>query len=349
VFSRFIVIGSGAIGCYIGGCLLAAGSEVHFVGRQHSVDSLKTDGLKISDLDGFESDIDRSQLHVYSSLAGLEPSILRAEGNSPPIVLVCVKSGATNAVGQDIARFCSPGSTVISLQNGIDNVARLKALAPRMKVLAGMVPYNVVMKSPSYCHRATAGSLLIEQFPESHSLSALLNNGGIAAQFRADMVAVQWGKLLLNLNNPINALSDIPLKKQLEDRDYRRVLACLQIEALRILAFAGITPAKVGKVSPELLPKLLSLPNWVFKRIASSMLKMDTSARSSMWVDLKAGKETEIDDLCGAVVRLAQSHGQVAIVNHVMIKLIKDYRANQVWNGKKLLREITGSKLPQQL
>jgi 2-dehydropantoate 2-reductase len=344
--SRFIVIGSGAIGCYIGGRLLAAGSEVHFVGRQHSVDALKTDGLKVSDLDGFESYLDRNQLHVYSSLAGLGPVILQAEGQSPPIVLVCVKSGATNEVGQDIARFCSPRSTVISLQNGVDNVARLKAQAPLMQVLAGMVPYNVVMKSPSHCHRATAGNLLIEQFSESQSLGALLNNAGITAQFRTDMLAVQWGKLLLNLNNPVNALSNVPLKEQLEDRDYRRVLACLQKEALRILSLAGIAPAKVGKVSPDVLPKLLTLPNWIFKRIASSMLRMDSSARSSMWVDLKAGKETEIDDICGAVVRLAQSHSQVAKCNHAMIELIKDYQANQSWNGEKMLRKIAGSKLP---
>jgi 2-dehydropantoate 2-reductase len=341
--SPFIVIGSGAIGCYIGGRLVAAGSEVHFVGRQHSVDSLKADGLKITDLDGFESELDRSLLHVYSALAEIAPVILQAEGNSPPIVLVCVKSGATNGVGQDIARFCSPRSMVISLQNGVDNVARLKAQVPSMQVLAGMVPYNVVMKSSSQCHRATAGSLLIEHFSESQSLGALLNNAGITTQFRNDMLAVQWGKLLLNLNNPVNALSGMPLKEQLEDRDYRRVLACLQIEALRIMSVAGITPAKIGKVSPDLLPKLLSLPNWVFKRIASSMLKMDSTARSSMWVDLKADKETEIDDLCGAVVRLAQSFSQVAKFNHAMVKLIKDYRLGQSWNGKKLLREIAGS------
>ena len=61
---------------------------------------------------------------------------------------------------------------------------------------------------------------------------ASLLAAGLATRLETDMPCVQWGKLLLNLNNPVNALSGLPLRQQLLDRDCRRVLATLQAEAL---------------------------------------------------------------------------------------------------------------------
>jgi 2-dehydropantoate 2-reductase len=339
--TSFIVVGAGSVGCYIGGRLASSGAAVCFVARQHSIDAFRTSGLKLSDLDGFECRLAPSQLSLFSSLEQLSAVQSQNISESAPIVLVCVKSAATDEVGKDIQRFCRAGSTVISFQNGVENVARLKRQAPNMNVIAGMVPYNIMMKSPNHCHRATAGTLFIEHFILAQQLGRLLHAAGLSAHFRSDMPEVQWGKLLLNLNNPVNALSDLPLKTQLQDRHYRQVLAVLQNEALLVLGRAGIKPAKVGKVSPQLLPTLLKLPNWLFGRIASSMLKMDASARSSMWVDLAAGKSTEIDDLCGAVVRLAKSNGLAANANAAMAKLIETHKADESWNGKKMLHEIS--------
>jgi len=133
---------------------------------------------------------------------------------------------------------------------------------------------------------------------------------------------VQWGKLLLNLNNPVNALSNLPLRQELLDRDCRRVFAALQTEALRVMARAGIAPAQVTAVSPTLLPHVLRLPNWLFTRLAKRMLQIDAKARSSMWDDLEAGRVTEIDALSGAVVRLAAQQGMEAPLNARMCELL---------------------------
>jgi 2-dehydropantoate 2-reductase len=333
--NRFIVIGAGAIGTYVGGRLAASGADVCFVGRQYSLDALAKNGLHVTDLDGFDTLLTPESLKLLTSI----PVIAQSE--EAPIVLVCVKSGATETVGIDIARLLPSGSTIISMQNGVDNVERLKAAAPQMTVLAGMVPYNVIMPTPNHCHRATAGRLLIENHPTTQAIWNLFSQAGLALELRTDMLEVQWGKLLLNLNNPINALSNLPLKAQLEDRGYRRALAALQVEALGVLKVADIRPAKVGKVSPHLLPQLLGLPNWLFRLIAASMLKMDSTARSSMWVDLQAGKNTEIDDLCGAVVRLAKSAGADAPMNRTITSLIKSFLPGQSWSGDELFKCIT--------
>ncbi len=342
--STFVIIGTGAIGSYIGGRLVASGAAVTFVGRPHALDALARHGLQVTDLDGLNQHIKPEALRLRQSLAGLGDEASGKVGDDPGVIFVCVKGGATESVARDIHTYCRPGSTVVSLQNGVENVARLRKYAQEMRVLAGMVPYNVVLKSPTHAHRATSGTLLIEQHAASVAFQPILTRAGLDTELRSDMLEVQWGKLLLNLNNPINALSNLALKPQLEDRNYRLVLAALQIEALEILAAVGIQAAQVGKAPPRLLPKILKLPNWLFKRAAASMLKMDASARSSMSIDLHSGRPTETDDLCGAVVRLAASIGREAPANLAMLTLIKHYKPDQNWSAEKLLAAIPRPK-----
>ena len=117
------------------------------------------------------------------------------------------------------------------------------------------------------------------------------------------------------------------------------LLGALQTEALRVMARAGITPAQVTAVSPTLLPHVLRLPNWLFTRLAKRMLQIDATARSSMWDDLEAGRVTEIDALCGAVVRLAAQQGMAAPLNARMCELLGGPR--QRLTGKQM-RQMLG-------
>ena len=335
---NFIILGAGAIGCYVGGRLALAGQRVTFVGRPRVMDALAQNGLTVSDLEGFSSHIARDKLRMALTLRDVEVEVAPESG--PLVILLCVKGGATLATAQEIALFSKPGTTIVSLQNGVDNVARIQAGAPQMEVLAGMVPYNVVMLDAQRAHRASAGSLHIEHSATSSQFLPLFNAAGLPTELFDDMRAVQWGKLLLNLNNPVNALSELPLQAQLRDRSLRRVLATLQSEALRVMRHAGIAPAQVTPVAPRALPHLLRLPNWLFTRVAARMLRMDAQARSSMADDLALGRITEIDDLCGAVVRLAHDNGLKAPLNEAMCRLIPAHRQGQPVSGAAMIKML---------
>ena len=150
------------------------------------------------------------------------------------------------------------------------------------------------------------------------------------------MRAVQWGKLLLNVNNPVNALSDLPLREQLFNRDFRYVFATLQLEALAAMRAAGIEPLQLAAVKPWLVPHLLKLPDLLFTRLAKKMLRMDASARSSMWDDIQHGRITEIEDMCGAIVRLAKQVGTKAPCNEAMCQLIAKHTKGHRFSGKEL-------------
>jgi len=148
---------------------------------------------------------------------------------------------------------------------------------------------------------------------------------------------VQWGKLLLNLNNPVNALSDLPLREELSQRAYRRVLAALIDEALAALRAAKIAPAWVAAAPPTLLPAILRLPDPAFRLVAGRMLRIDPAARSSMWDDIQAARPTEIDDLCGAVMRLGAAHALPTPVNAKMLALIEMHLRGRRFGGPQLL------------
>jgi 2-dehydropantoate 2-reductase len=185
-----------------------------------------------------------------------------------------------------------------------------------------MVPFNVAEVAPGRYLRGSDGRLALQDDPACRHWLPAFALAGLPARACADMRAVQWAKLLLNLNNPVNALSGLPLRAQLLDASRRRETAALMAEALSLLAEARQPLARLTPVPPRWLPALLRLPTPVFRVLAARMLHIDPRARSSMADDLAQGRVTEIDALCGEVVRLARTLGREAPLNAAMVRRI---------------------------
>lgn len=308
-----LVMGAGSVGCYIGGCLQAAGVQVDFVGRPKVMDALARHGLRVTDLDGAELTIAASALRLHAQVpSGIEPAL----------VLMCVKTPATAVAARELLAQLPFNTLVVSFQNGLRNAEVAKAAAPGLRVLPGMVPYNIAELAPGHYHRGTAGHLATQEHPALAVWQAVFAAAGIPLAVHADLKPVQWGKLLLNLNNPVNALSGLPLLAELLDARHRRLFAALVNEALGVLEAAGIAPARLTPMPWWLLVAVLRLPTPLFRRIAARMLRVDPKARSSMADDLALGRATEIDALCGEVVRLAASKGLSAPLNEAMVARI---------------------------
>jgi len=307
-------MGAGSIGCYLGGVLAGAGADVSFVGRPRVLADLRTHGLTVTDLDGGRVELAASSLRLEAGV----PTNLR-----PSLVLLTVKSGATATAAAELGAALPAGTLVLSMQNGVSNAAVALAAAPNLRVLPGMVPYNVAELGPGQFHRGTTGNLAAQDDLELRDWSVAFERAGLPLTLHADLRAIQWGKLLLNLNNPVNALSGLPLRDELLDRGYRQCLAALIDESRGVLNNAGIEPAAVGAVKPAMLSKLLRLPTPLFRLIAARMLRIDPKARSSMADDLQLGRPTEIDALCGAVVELARERGVDAPLNRRLVELVK--------------------------
>ncbi|MCP5162082.1 MAG: 2-dehydropantoate 2-reductase [Hahellaceae bacterium] len=315
------ILGAGSIGCYLGGCLAAHGSRVLLIGRSRIGQAIATHGLRLTDWQGRDEIVAEKNLHFVTDASALE---------NADIVLVCVKGAATSSAAQELQTFLPAGKLVVSFQNGIQNARTLKNLLPSHTVIAGMVPFNVINHGNAHFHCGTEGQLAVETAPGEllESLTDALALAQLPLKIYPDLLEIQWGKLLLNLNNSVNALAGIPLLEELHNRDFRWVLAMCIKEALLALKQAGIKPARLGKVLPQCIPAILRLPTWLFTRIASAMLTIDPSARSSMQDDLLAGRLTEIDFINGEVVKLAMTQGTPSSVNQKIISLVKAAEAS---------------------
>ena len=318
--SKIVIAGAGSIGCYVGGRLLQAGRQVQFLARERIKQELETHGLKLSDFDNHAMDHPANALSLSTSPECLPDADL---------ILVTVKSGATLDIAEDIEAFAPKSAVIVSLQNGVTNADKLRQAVGGRTVIAGMVPFNVVHMGEGRFHQGTSGAIVIEA--GAPGLRETLMAPPIEIEEADNMPAVMWGKLLLNLNNALNALSNMPLRQQIEDRAWRTLLADQMSETLGVLSAAGIKPKSALPLPPNLLPRLMRLPTPIFRIIAARMLDIDPLARSSMWEDLQRGRLTEIDELQGAVIELAGRHGLEAPICARVSALIKD--AEQAQSG----------------
>ncbi|MFI9786953.1 2-dehydropantoate 2-reductase [Kitasatospora sp. NPDC051984] len=327
---RIVVFGAGSVGCRLGGALSAV-AEVTLIGRPAAMAELDRVGLTLTGPGDRRLRARPGTAVDASAAAGAD------------YVLVTVKSSDTAEAARELAPHLDERSTVISFQNGLHNARLLAEGLPGRRVLAGMVPFNVVRTGPGAFHQGTDGRLMLERADTAERFAAVSEAAGLPVELRGDMPQVQAAKLLLNLNNAVNALSGRPLREQLGSRPYRLVLARCQREGLAALRAAGLVPARLGPVPASWMPAVLRLPDGLFRRLAAASLRVDAQARSSMWEDLQRGRRTEVDELQGEVVALAARHGLAAPANRRLLELVREAESAPTppsWSGPELLAAL---------
>jgi 2-dehydropantoate 2-reductase len=146
---------------------------------------------------------------------------------------------------------------------------------------------------------------------------------GLRVRATGNIAGVQWGKLLVNLNNALNALAGLPLRQQLAQRAWRVLFADQIAEGLAALKAEGIRPVSSTPVPARLTPPLLRLPDALFGMLLGRTMRIDPEARSSMWEDLQRGRRTEIDYLQGVITEIADRHGLQVPLSRRIVALIK--------------------------
>lgn len=313
VHSTVGIVGAGSIGCFLGAILAQDKSlAVQFFGREALGLELAAYGLSA----GFPSgNVSAIAPAFYTSMV----SLIECD-----IILLTVKATSLPSLIPQLKKFIRPDVPVVALQNGI-GVDTMLSASLNNPVYRAVVPFNVVKTGPGHFQQTSSGQLL---WPHSKQhkmdyLAAIFRQYGSGVQLCGDMRAVEYGKLLLNLNNALNALSGLPLKQQLLQQDIRQVLAAAMQEWLQVAKALQVTPHAMTLLPNVLLPWLLRLPTWLFRLLARQMLQIDEAARSSMWDDIQAGRRTEVMYLNGAVVRLGIETGIATPVNAAIVELVK--------------------------
>jgi 2-dehydropantoate 2-reductase len=298
------VIGAGAVGCYYGGLLLQAGHDVTFIGRQPHVDAINAHGLLL-DTKTFKGHLPARAATDITALA------------SPDLVLVCVKSADTEQAGRSLAGHLRPETSVLSLQNGVDNAPRLRAVTGHA-VIPVVVYVGSEMAGPGHIRHHGGGDLAIGASAASEALAQTLQAAGIRTTISDDIEVTLWSKLVINCAfNALSAVAGISYGPMLEVEGTRDVVTRAVQEAIAVAGACGVS------LPEDLIDHILKIPTAMPNQMSSTAQ------------DLARGKPSEIDFLNGYVVRKGAELGIPTPTNHalqVMVKLTQ--RGKEISGGR---------------
>ncbi len=299
---RVAVMGAGAVGCYFGGMLARAGAAVTLIGRRAHVEAIARQGLFVESVH-FQQRVDVA--------ASTEVEAARDAG----LVLFCVKTLDTESAAKSLAAHLAPGAIVVSLQNGVDNVERIRAAAG-IEALPAVVYVAASMPAAGRVKHAGRGDLVIghaQRREEVARVAQWFERAGVPCRVSENILGDLWVKLILNCaGNAVTALGRSSYGRAARNELSRQVMAATAQEAMAVARAAGVVPPPIDLVAAGL-------------KLAQDL----GEATSSTAQDIQRGKRTEIDALNGYIARRGAELGVPTPVNHTLFALVKLLEENQ--------------------
>ena len=273
--------------------LARSGVPVTLIARERNVEAIRKNGLFI---DG---------LKIREHIAVDATSDDREAGNAD-IVLFSVKTTDTESGAKTLAASRKANATVVSLQNGIDNVERIRA-ASGIDAIPAVVYVGVAMVAPGHVKHSGAGNLVLGHAPRSAEICALFEQAEVPCRLSDQIDVELWEKFMLNLAyNAISALTQATYGRIAEDSRSRAVVELAVHEVVRVANARGV-PLDTHKMIEK----------------AIGLSKIIPQATSSTAQDIARGARTEIDSLNGYLFKLGQQLGIPVPVNETLYALVK--------------------------
>ena len=294
---RIAVVGAGAVGGYFGGMLARAGAPVVMIGRPAFVEAARKNGLLLDTLQ-------------FKETVRVEASTELEAARGAEIVLFCVKTTDTASTAQALAPLLSTETTLVSLQNGVDNAEKLRAVG--IDALSCVVYVAASVPEPARVKHVGRGDLVVgPRNARAEKFAALFERAGVACRISDNIDGELWTKLIWNCAlNAISALGRAKYGQIGASEDARKVVENVVNEVLAVAAAARIQLPGVETPQAGLAGAL---------KIATQM----AGAISSTGQDLMRGKRTEIDSLNGYIARRGAELGVATPVNHALYALVK--------------------------
>ncbi len=297
---RIAVYGAGAVGCYFGALLAEAGAPVTLIGRAAHVEAMRREGL-LFDSPGA---IRRIRIAADTSPAAIHEAQL---------VLVCVKTRDTADAARTLAPLLGAGAIVASMQNGVDNVPRMREAAG-IDALGVAVYVAASMPAPGHLLHAGRGDLVIGEFgaqrvsTRAQMLAGWFERAGVPCRLEADVRGELWAKLVMNCAfNAISALTRSRYGAMIADAGTR---ALMREAIAECVAVAQADAVSIQDSDAQYEAAL---------RLGEAM----TLASSSMNQDLAQRRLTEIDSINGYVVQRGAALGVPTPVNRALSTMVR--------------------------
>jgi len=273
---------AGAVGGYFGARLAAAGHDVSFIARGAHLSAIQTRGLRV------ESPL--GNLHIESAKATSEPS----EVGTVDIVLFAVKLWDTEVAATAARALVGASTCVITLQNGVDSVERMRPILGENHVVGGTTHMASVLSAPGViAHTSQFAQMKFGHVdglgdPALKAFVELARAGGIDACLSDDINLDRWKKFtfLVGLSGATGTMR-LPLGPILADPDTRAFFLELMQEVVTVGRASGVT------LPPDFAQDRLKFADTTPPGFKASLLH-----------DLERGSRLELDWLAGKVVEL---------------------------------------------
>ena len=282
--ATIVVIGAGAIGCFLAARLHRAGDAVTLVAREAKAELLLRNGVAIA----FGDVTSTIELSVAVSCAGLRAA---------DFVLICTKMDGLAAALELAAPVISGRTVLVTVQNGVEAHELVSMRFPRTAVIASRIHGFFEMDGNRIRHVGVPPSLVYGQVAGpvamDDAFGAALARAGMTARQSADIVRELWEKFLLaaSLGGVGLAIAKPGGAIHFDPQGWALLRQAMQ-EVEKLAAARGVT------LTPRCVEHTLSFVE-----------TFPPDATTSMQRDVEAGLSSEYDALTGAVLRLAKECG----------------------------------------
>jgi 2-dehydropantoate 2-reductase len=294
--NHILVVGTGALATLFAARLTQAGNRITMLGSWDAgLEALRRNGARLVGMDGIE--------HQFEVQATNDPRECYGIG----LALVLVKAWQTERAGRQLKECLAENGLAITLQNGLGNWETLSQNLGSQRVALGSTTTGATVLGPGLVREGGQGVISMERHPALGPMVEALRSAKFDVQAVDDAQSLIWGKLVINAAiNPLTALFRVPNGKLLERPSAREMMGALANEAAQVAAAEKIH---------------LPFPDPV--AAAEEVASKTAENHSSMLQDILRGAPTEIDAICGAVVKVAQKHKMDTPVNWACWKLVK--------------------------
>jgi 2-dehydropantoate 2-reductase len=293
---KILIVGTGALATLFAARLTQAGHSITMLGSwKAGLAALQKDGARLIDSDGNE--------HQYKVQVISNPRDCHGVKHA----LVLVKAWQTEYIAGQLRECVPEDGLAVTLQNGLGNRETLARSLGLNRVALGTTTTGATLLGPGLVRAGGEGVISIERHQALGPIEAALKSAKFDLDVVEDAQSLVWGKLVINAAiNPLTALLRVPNGKLLERASARELMKTLASET-----------AQVADAETIALP----FPDPV---IAAEEVALKTAANhSSMLQDVLRGAPTEIDAICGAVVKIAKNHNIDTPANWACWKLVK--------------------------
>src|SRR5277367_4513129 len=218
---KIAVMGAGAVGCYYGFKLARGGHDVVLIGRPQHVEAIQRQGLRL------ETQTFDEHVRVSASTEG-------SAVHGARLVLFCVKSTDTESAAAAIKPHLAPDALLLSLQNGVENADRLRAILSQ-DVLAAVVYIGTEMAGPGHVRHHGRGELIIERSRASDEVAQVLIAAGVPTDISDNVRGALWAKLILNCAyNALSAITQMPYGRLVQGAGITAVMRDVVDECLAV-------------------------------------------------------------------------------------------------------------------